>query len=95
MSGWATCVVRLMSASVTAAINAIPDERPSSPSIQLMLFIIPTIQNIVNPAASTPSKRMTPGPNGLLMTSIPMPSATANAASPICISSCQRARRSK
>ncbi len=36
----------------------IPLERPSSPSIQLMLLIIPTIQKIVNPIANAPSKRM-------------------------------------
>ena len=46
---------------MTAAINATPDDRPSSPSIQLMLLIMPTIQNIVKPAANGPSKRMHAG----------------------------------
>ena len=69
-----TWVVRLMSPSVTAAMNAIPDDRPSRPSIKLMLLIIPTIQKIVKPAANEPSNRMTPGPNGLATKSIVMPS---------------------
>ncbi len=57
MSGWATTwVVRLMIPSVTAAMKAIPDDRPSRPSIQLMLLIIPTIQKIVSPAATGPGE---------------------------------------
>ena len=56
-----------MRPSVTAAIRAIPDDRPSSPSMKLMLLIMPTIQKIVNPAANGPPKKMMPGPNGLLM----------------------------
>ena len=47
--------------SVTAAMNAIPDDSPSRPSIQLMLLIIPTIQKIVRPAATGPAKRMMSG----------------------------------
>ena len=54
----ATWVVRLMMPSVTAAMNAIPDDRPSSPSIQLMLLIIPTIQKTVSPAANGPANEI-------------------------------------
>ena len=49
MSGWLTWVVRLMTPRVTAAMSATPVDSPSSPSIQLMLLIIPTIQNTVKP----------------------------------------------
>ena len=74
-----TWVVRLMMPSVTAAMNATPDDRPSSPSIQLMLLIIPTIQKTVSPAATTPVPANEIGrpPNGLATKSIVMPSATA------------------
>ena len=41
-----------MSPSVTAAMSDTPVERPSSPSMKLMLLIIPTIQTAVMPAAS-------------------------------------------
>ena len=37
-------------------MNATPVDRPSSPSIQLMLLIIPTIQKIVSPAAIGPTE---------------------------------------
>ena len=43
-----------MSPSVTAAMNAIPDDRPSSPSMKLMLLIIPTIQKTVKPGRERP-----------------------------------------
>ena len=62
--------VRLTTPSVSAAMTPIPDDRPSRPSMKLMLLIIPVIQMIVNPAAITPpkpSKRIRPGPNGLAM----------------------------
>ena len=58
-------------------MNDTPVDRPSSPSIQLMLLIIPTTQKIVRPAATAASKRTTPGPNGLAMKSIVTPAATA------------------
>ena len=66
-------------------MNATPDDRPSSPSIQLMLLIIPTIQKIVSPAAIGPTeeKRIEAPPNGLAMKSIVIPSATAKQASAI------------
>ena len=38
-------------------MNATPVDRPSSPSIQLMLLIIPTIQKIVSPAAIGPGEK--------------------------------------
>ena len=60
MSGWLTCVVRLIRPSVTAAMRATPLDRPSRPSIQLMLLIIPTIQNTVNPTENSGLKRMKP-----------------------------------
>ena len=58
MSGWPTWVDRLISPRVTAAMSATPDDRPSSPSIQLMLLIMPTIQKIVKPGREAPSKRI-------------------------------------
>ncbi len=61
MSGWPTRVVRLMSPRVTAAMNAIPDDRPSRPSIQLMLLIIPTIQKIVKHRGDGPVEPDAPG----------------------------------
>ena len=45
-------VVRLMSPRVDAAMSAIPDDSPSSPSMKLMLLIIPTIQTMVNATAN-------------------------------------------
>ncbi len=78
-----TWVVRLMIPSVTAAMNAIPDESPSRPSIQLMLLIIPTIQKMVRPAATRPSKRMRSGPNGLATNVIETPRKTARQATAI------------
>ena len=48
----ADLVVRLMMPRVTAAMKATPEDRPSRPSIQLMLLIIPTIQKTVRPAAT-------------------------------------------
>ena len=73
-------MVRLMIPSVTAAMNAIPDDSPSRPSIQLMLLIIPTIQKIVRPAATSPSKRMMSAPNGLATKVIVTPRKTARQA---------------
>ena len=46
--GWPTATVSEMTPSVTAAISPTPDDRPSSPSIQLMLLIMPRIQNTVS-----------------------------------------------
>ena len=57
MSGWLTWVVRLRIPSVTAAMSATPVLSPSSPSIQLMLLIIPTIQNTVKPTEKTGENR--------------------------------------
>ena len=51
MNGWFVAVVSEIRPSVTAAISAMPDDRPSRPSMKLMLLIIPTIQTIVNPTA--------------------------------------------
>ena len=82
MSGWLTWVVRLMIPSVTEAMSATPVLRPSSPSIQLMLLIIPTIQNTVKPIENGALNRITPSPNGLFTTVMPIPKATANRASP-------------
>ena len=94
MSGWATTwVVRLMIPSVTAAMKATPDDRPSRPSIQLMLLIIPTIQKMVSPAATGPVKRKS-GPNGFVMKVIDTPRATAAPARAIWPISWYRARRS-
>ena len=68
--------------SVTAAMNATPDDRPSRPSIQLMLLIIPTIQKIVSAAATGPAVNwIVPPPSGLAMKSMLIPSATAPQAS--------------
>ncbi len=77
-------------------MNATPVDRPSSPSIQLMLLIIPTIQKIVSPAAIGPTdeKRIGAPPSGLAMKSMVIPSATAKQASAIWPSSWTRARRS-
>ena len=61
-------------------MNATPVDRPSSPSIQLMLLIIPTIQKIVSPAATGPTVNRIGGPpNGLAMKSMVIPRATATA----------------
>ena len=54
MNGWLVAVVSEIRPRVTAAISAIPDDRPSSPSMKLMLLIIPMIQTIVNPIAYGP-----------------------------------------
>ena len=75
-------------------MSAMPVLSPSRPSIQLMLLIIPTIQNTVNPTENTGTNRITPGPNGLLTTVMATPRATATSASSTWPSSCQRARRS-
>ena len=77
-------------------MNATPVDRPSSPSIQLMLLIIPTIQKIVSPAAIGPTdeKRIGAPPSGLAMKSMVIPRATAKQASAIWPSSWTRARRS-
>ena len=61
--------------------------------MKLMLLIIPTIQTTVKATPKTPSRRMTPGPNGLAMAT-PIPSATATTARTSCPPNCQRARRS-
>ena len=41
----ADAVVNEMSPSVAAAISAMPDDSPSSPSMKLMLLIIPRIHS--------------------------------------------------
>ena len=56
MNGWPTWVVRQISPRVSAAIRAIPVDRPSSPSMKLMLLIIPTIQSTVKPIAKGPRR---------------------------------------
>ena len=67
---------------MTAAISAIPLERPSSPSMKFRLLIMPTIQTTVNAiptgAAELDDAR---GPNGLPMNATVIPAATATAAS--------------
>ena len=68
MNGWPkapAAVVRLMRPSVVAAMSAIPDDSPSSPSMKLMLLIIPTIQTIVNATANASPRTIAPGPTGL------------------------------
>ena len=50
-NGWLTSWVRLITPSVIAAISPSPDDRPSSPSMKLMLLIIPAIQRIEMPLA--------------------------------------------
>ena len=47
--------VRLIRPRVNAAIRPIPLDRPSRPSIQLMLLIMPTIQKIVKATPHAPS----------------------------------------
>ena len=94
MSGWLTCVVRLRIPSVTDAMSATPVLSPSSPSIQLMLLIIPTIQNTVNPTENAGENRSGRSPNGLLMRLTPMPRTHALRASRTWPRSCHRARRS-
>ena len=67
-SGWPTWVERLMSPSVTAAMSATPDDRPSSPSIKLMLLIMPDDPEDREPGRERPAvKRIGAAPNGLLM----------------------------
>ena len=66
MNGCEIVTVSEMSPRVTAAMSAIPDDSPSSPSMKLMLLIIPMIQIIVNPIANGPWSTIAPGPNGLL-----------------------------
>src|SRR5664279_1256668 len=59
--------VRLMMPRVRAAINAMPDESPSRPSMKLMLLIMPTIQRKVTPAPIKPGVADDPlGVNGSL-----------------------------
>ena len=62
MNGCAIAAVSEIRPSVTAAISAMPDESPSSPSMKLMLLIMPRIQSIENPIANGPVRRMFPGP---------------------------------
>ncbi len=51
MNGCPIVAVSEINPRVAAAIRAMPEDSPSSPSMKLMLLIIPTIQTIVNPAA--------------------------------------------
>ena len=92
MNGWSMAVVSEIRPRVTAAISAMPDDRPSRPSMKLMLLIIPTIQTSVNPTAKGPTRMMLSEPNGLLMKVTVIPATTANAARATWPSSCQRAR---
>ena len=64
-------------------MKAIPDERPSSPSMKLMLLIIPTIQKTVNATATAPSKTILLSPKGFAMNPMLIPRTTANSARPI------------
>ena len=64
-AGWSMADPREIRPSVTAAIRATPVESPSSPSIQLMLLIMPAIQKTVNPTANGVENGMTPPPAGL------------------------------
>ena len=81
-----------ISPRVAAAISAIPDDSPSSPSMKLIELIIPTIHTTVNPTAYGPVSTMLPGPNGLATFATVTPAATASPASASWPSSCQRAR---
>src|SRR6185369_7790127 len=100
MYGWLSPGVRLMTPSVTAAIRPIPDESPSSPSMKLMLLIIPAIHRTLNATAIGVTSRTSsdlpavPDPSGLAMNSTTKPVATANSARPSWPANCQRARRS-
>ena len=85
-------VVRLISPRVAAAMSEIPDDSPSSPSMKLMLLIIPTIQTIVNATANASPRTIWPGPTGLAMLSTVTPAATAPRATASWPTSCQRAR---
>ncbi len=92
MNGCETVTVSEISPRVSAAMSAIPVDSPSSPSMKLMLLIIPTIHSMVNPVANAPSSGIVPAPNGLLRYVIVIPAATASSATPSWPSSCQRAR---
>ena len=56
-NGWPTATVSEITPSVTAAISPTPDERPSRPSIQLMLLIMPRIQNTLKATADVRTER--------------------------------------
>ena len=92
MNGWAMVAVSEIRPSVSAAMRAMPDERPSRPSMKLMLLIMPTIHSIVNPTAYGPVRMMLPGPNGLFRYVTVTPATTAIVASSSCPRSCHRAR---
>src|SRR5487761_2363535 len=93
-TGWAMGPVRLIVPSVSTAMSATPDESPSSPSMKLMLLIMPRIQMTAKVASKTPLRWIIPGPNGLASRVTVMPSPTATPARISCPASCQRARRS-
>ena len=65
-NGWPTWVVRQISPSVIAAIRPIPDDRPSSPSMKLMLLIIPTNHRTREADRDGPSKRIDARPERVL-----------------------------
>ena len=81
--------------STIAAMSPIPDDRPSRPSMKLMLLIIPAIHRIVTTTPTMPSNGTTRDPNGFAMKSTVIPLATAIRARPTWPRNCQRARRSK
>ncbi len=95
MNGWPTgptAVVRLISPRVNAAISEMPVDSPSSPSMKLMLLIIPTIQTTLKATPNALPSGIWPGPNGFAIVSIVTPSATAPSATTSWPASCQRAR---
>src|ERR1035437_11194637 len=66
--GWTGAAVRLITPRVRAAIKAMPDERPSRPSMKFMLLIISTIQISVATTAKAPEIASVPlAENGSLM----------------------------
>ena len=59
-------------------MSEIPDDSPSSPSMKLMLLIIPMIQTIVNADGERLAQDDLAGPTGLAMMSTVTPAATAD-----------------
>ena len=81
--------------SVTAAMRAMPPERPSSPSMKFMAFCMPRTQKRVRASPITSGIKRSPAPNGFDMIAIRTPKAIGTAEITSCPASCQRARRSK
>src|SRR3954447_1226810 len=92
ISGWPN-VSTLMIPIVAAAISAMPDDRPSRPSMKLIALIIPRIQKTVKATPIAPVSLMSGlPPTGLVTEPTVIPSATAQPASTSCPASCHRAR---